>query len=123
MKADAFGAMVSAVNLKIEIALYFKEREQNDEFHSIKGDAMRFLNPLNEYFKDNHSLITIYDCAWLFSVRSKCFHIDDYKTEARQCAEHSARNYLESSRYWRAVEEAELSGNRRLIECCRRACP
>ena len=123
MKADAFGAMVSAVNLKIEIALYYKERGQNDKFRSIKGKAMRFLNPLNEYFEDNHSLITIYDCAWLFSVRSKCFRIDDYETEARHCAEHSARNYLKSSRYWRAVEEAELSGNMTLIECCRRACP
>ena len=79
MKADAFGAMVSAVNLKIEIALYFRRREQNDKFCRIKGEAMDFLNPLNEYFEDNHSLITIYDCAWLSSVRSKFFYIDGYE--------------------------------------------
>ena len=46
MKADTFGAMVSAVNLKIEIgnALFFKGRGQNDKFCSIKGEAMDFLN-------------------------------------------------------------------------------
>ena len=123
MKADAFGAMVSAVNLKIEIARYFRRRKQSDKFCSIKGEAMDLLNPLIKYFEDNHSLITIYDCAWLFSVRSKCFRVDGYETEARHCAEHSAHNYLESSRYWRAVEEAKLSGNSELIKCCMSACP
>ena len=123
MKADAFGAMVSAVNLTIEIALYFKGRGQNDKFRSIKGEAMCFLIHLNEYFEVNQSLITIYDCAWLFSVRSKRFRIDDNKTKAQECAEQSAHKYLKSSRYWRAVEEAELSGNMRLIERCKKACP
>ena len=122
MKADAFGAMVSAVNLKIEIALYFKGRGQNDKFHSIKREAMHFLNCLNEYFENNQSLITIYDCAWLFSVRSKCFRVDDNETDAQLCAEHSACNYLKCSRYWRAVEEAEFSGNRKLIKHCKREC-
>ena len=109
MKADAFGAMVSVVYLEFEIACYFQRRGQNDKFRSIKGEAMDLLSLLNKYFEDNHSLITIYDCAWLFSVRSKCFRINGYETEARHWAWHSAHNYLESNRYWRAVEEDELS--------------
>ena len=116
MKAHSFGAMVSAVNLKIEIALCcFSDQ---DIFLSIKGKAQHLLEDLTRCFEVNQALISKYDEAWFLSVQSKCFRLEGNETQARECASNSAHRYLESGRNWRAVEEARHTGDVHLIKYC-----
>jgi hypothetical protein len=116
MIADSFGAMVSAVNLKIEIALCcFSDQ---DIFLSIKGKAQHLLEDLTRCFEVNQALISKYDEAWFLSVQSKCFRLEGNETQARECASNSAHRYLESGRNWRAVEEARHTGDVHLIKYC-----
>ena len=118
MIADSFGAMVSAVNLTIEIALCcFSDQ------HSVMGRALRLLDNLNKYFEDNQkALISKYDEAWLLSVQAKRFRlVERNEAKAKEYARNSAHRYIECGRNWRAVEEARCSGDLHLITFCKGA--
>ena len=119
MKIDSFGAIVSAINLKIEIAIYFKERRQDAYmFQSLKEEADGNLNKLTEYFERNCSNIPIYDEAWLCSVQSKFYRMIGAESQAHRYAERAVHLYLECGRHWRALEEAKHTGVSNLIKRC-----
>ena len=116
MIADSFGAMVSVVNLKIEIALCcFSDQ---DIFLSIKGKALHLLDGLTRYFEVNRALMSKYDEAWLLCVQSKRFRLEGNEAKAKEYTRNSAHRYIECGRNWRAVEEARHTGDVRLITYC-----
>jgi hypothetical protein len=120
MIADSFGAKVSAVYLKIEIALCcFSDRHR---YLSIKEEALRLLDDLNRYFKVNQAMISKYDKAWFLSVQAKRFRlVERNEAKAKEYARNSAHRYIECGRNWRAVEEARCSGDLHLITFCKGA--
>ena len=114
-----FGILVSVVNQKIEIALYFLNRLQNkDLYHSLKDEIDGNLIRLNKYFKNKCSSISTYEEGWLYSVQSKYYRMIGKHSEARHYAARSAHRFLESGRHWRAVEEARHSEDKKLVEYC-----
>ena len=123
MKIDSFGAMGSAINLKIEIAFWFKERIRDAYmFRSLKEEADGNLQMLKEYFERNRSDIPIYDEAWLYSVQSKFYRMIGAESQAHRYAEHAARLYLKCGRHWRALEEAKHTGDTNLIQYYQSTC-
>ena len=124
MRIDSFGAMVSAINLKIEIAICFEKRIRDAYmFRSLKEEADGNLKMLTEYFERNRSKIPIYDEAWLYSVQSKFYRMIGADSQAHRYAERAARLYLECGRHWRALEEAEHTGDTNLIRYCQKCNP
>ena len=119
MKLDSFGAMGSAINLKMEIALYFKTRLHNIEwFRTLVSETNINLKDYEDYFKRNRSSIPVYDEAWLHCIQSKFYRMIDATQDAQHYAKLSVHLYLECSRHWRAVKEAEHTGDSNLIEYC-----
>ena len=117
MIADSFGAKVSAVYLKLEIALCcFSDRKR---YLSIKEEALRLLDDLNRYFKVNQAMISKYDKAWFLSVQAKRFRLEGNVAKAQECARNSAHRYIECGRNWRAIEEAQYTGDACLIKYCK----
>ena len=121
MKLDSFGAMGSAIKLKMEIALYFKE---SDRLHNIEWfrtlvlESKIDLKDYKEYFERNRSNIPLYDEAWLRCIQSEFYRMIDATQEAQHYAKLSAARYLECGRHWRALTEAKHSGDSNLIEYC-----
>ena len=106
MRIDSFGAIGSAINLKIEIAIWFKEKSQGaSKFGSLMEEADGDLKMLTEYFEKKHSVIPIYDEAWLYSVQSKFCRMTGEKSQAHRYAERAADLYQKCGRPWRAKEE------------------
>ena len=120
MKLDSFGAMGSAIKLKMEIALYFKDRLHNIEwFRTLVRETEINMKDYVEYFERNRSNIPLYDEAWLRCIQSKFYRMIDATQEAQYYAKLSAAHYLECGRHWRALTEAKNSGDSNLIENCR----
>ena len=114
-----FGILVSVVNQKIEIALYFLNRLQSkDVYQSLKDEIDGNLIRLSKYFKNKCSNISTYEEGWLYSVQSKYYRMIGEHSEARHYAARSAHRFLESGRHWRAVEEARHSEDEKLVEYC-----
>ena len=119
MKLDSFGAMGSAIKLKMEIALHFKDRLHNIEwFHTLVSETKIELKDYVKYFERNRSNIPLYDEAWLRCIQSKFHRMIDATQEAQHYAKLTAPLYLECGRHWRALEEAKHSGDSNLIEYC-----
>ena len=104
MKIDSFGAIVSAINLKIEIAIWFDERIRDaSKFGCLKEEADGNLRILADYLERNSSVIPIYDEAWLNSVQSKFYRMIGEESQAHRYAERAAPLYLKCGRPWRAL--------------------
>ena len=107
---DTFGMKLNAMVLLLRVKRYYTANSLGVE--NLEGDIEDLLGELQRTL--SHPKITTYDKAGFYSV-SKLFLENVNKEEFCRRAKLSAKLFRQNGRIWRALEEAELSGDAELL--------
>ena len=108
---DTFGMKLNAMVLLLRVKKYYTDNSLSVE--NLERDIEDLLEDLQCSL--SHPNITTYNKAGFYSVRKIIFE-NVNKEEFRRCAKMSAELFRKNGRIQRALEEAELSGDKELLQ-------
>ena len=108
---DAFGMKLNAMVLLLRVKKYYTNNSLSVE--NLERDIKNLLGELQRTL--SHPKITTYDEAGFYSVSKLIFENENNEEFCRRAKE-AAKLYRKNGRIWRAVEEAELSGDKELLQ-------
>ena len=108
---DTFGMKLNATLLLLRVKKYYTDNSLSVE--NLERDIEDLLGELERTL--SHPKITTYDKAGFCSVSKLIFENVNKKEFCRRAKE-AAKLFRQNGRIWRAVEEAELSGDKELVQ-------
>ena len=108
---DTFGIKLNAMVLLLRVKKYYTDNSLSVE--NLERDIEDLLGELQRFL--SHPNITTYDKAGFYSVRKLTFE-NVNEEEFCRCAKKAAELFRENGRIQRALEEAELSGDKELLQ-------
>ena len=108
---DTFGMKLNAAELLLRVKKYYTDNSLSVE--NLERDIENLLGELERTL--SNPKITTYDKAGFYSVRKRIFE-NVNNEEFCRCAEESAKLFRQNGRIQRAVEEAEHSGDKELVQ-------